>query len=421
MRLNFDQCVTMALRENSQILASVQDIEVSKAKRIEAHPNFIPVVKYQHRIAPVPQDTDNASGSFFDGDISVFNNFKVEVGSAVSTFGKIKTAQALAELGIDAAELKSQRSADETVLKIYQAYQGILLARDLKALGKQAHDALQGKINELEKDSVHDQLQILRLKVAIYEVERKLEEANKKEELALSGLKLLIGIDHDVSLDLMDSDLKQVSYKVLSLNAYVDKAHQYLPEYKLLATGIEALEKKLKLEKLNYAPNLGMGGFFDIGRAPNIRGSSSDEDSFNNPFNFTKAGIGFELKGELDFVKTRAKVKQAQAELNKSLLEKKAAFQALDLDIEKSYLDLREAETLLVQAIEAKKAARQMVFLTKSNMDIGIGEKKDYLDAIQSYLIFQGRELEAIFNYNLAVYSLKRKIGELVPKNTMKS
>ncbi len=85
----------------------------------------------------------------------------------------------------------------------------------------------------------------------------------------------------------------------------------------------------------------------------------------------------------------------------------------MDLEIRKNYGDVQEAASLMRKSEEEKKAARQLVFLTKSNLDIGIGDRKDYLDGLQSYLVFQGRSFEAVYNYNVAVSSLKQKIGIL--------
>ena len=191
----------------------------------------------------------------------------------------------------------------------------------------------------------------------------------------------------------------------------MDSSRNNRPEYQLLERGIEAKEKQVKLAKLERAPNLGVGGFFDIGRAPGVVGE--DQSTFTNPFNFTKAGIGLQLKGEFDYVKTNARIKQAKADLLKTIYQKRTAVHGLQIDLQESYLKIKEAQNLMQKAEEEKKVARQMVFLTKSNLDIGIGERKDYLDALQSYLVFQGRQYESVYNYNVAVFELKKKTGEL--------
>lgn len=411
LRADFRGCVEMALKNNDQIRSARAEAEIARGKELEAHPRGIPVVKYEHRVAPIPQDVDNAADSFFGGDITVFNNFKIELGSPLTTFGRIKTAQELAALGFDASLFKRGKSVDEIILKVYQTYQGLILGRELLHLADQAVDAINGKINSLEKQKVKDQLAILKLKVALYEVQRKEAEANKKKQLALMALKFQVGVDLEDDFDIRSEALSPVGYKILPVQAYVDQSKSYLPEYHLLETGILAKEKQLKLEKMATVPALGVGAFFDIGRAPNVTGEE-DESTFTNPFNFTKAGIGLQLKGEFDYARRRAKVKQAEAELVKMIYDKRAGVRGLELDIRKAYLELQEAANLMAKADKEKRTAQQIVFLTKSNLDIGLGEKKDYFDALQSFLLFQGRQLEAIFNYNIAVATLRTKIGD---------
>ncbi|MBX7149675.1 TolC family protein [bacterium] len=409
--LNFAQCADMALHNNEQIKAADQDIKLSKAKLSQAKPGMIPVVKYEHRLAPVPGDIDDSAGSFFGGDISIFNNFKIEMGSAVSSFGKIKTAQELAKIGINASWFQKSKKADEIILKTYQIYQGILLARELNHLTDEATDAIQKKVKALENDQVKDQLTILKLKIALIEIQKQSLEAKKNEKLALEALKVQLNLDPTQNIALADGTLTRSAYSVRSLDYYLQKSKSSMPDYKLLQAGVSAKEKQIKLEKLNYAPNLGVGAFFDVGRAPGITGGG-DENNFTNPFNFTKAGIGLQLKGELDVVKTKSKINQAKADYLQTSYKRNAALQGLELDVKKTYLTVQQNKTVLDYVSEEKKSSRQMVFLTKSNMDIGVGDQKDYVDALQSYMTYQGYEYQAIYNYNVALSELRAKAGD---------
>lgn len=412
LSLTFDQCIEKALKANDQIHSASADWELSKAKLLEARPRAYPIIQYTDRFGPAPRDIDNMADSFFSGDITGFNQFKIEAGIPITTFGKINTAQQLAQVGIDASWFQRGKTTNEIIFKTYQVYQGITLARQLLGLAEQAQNTIKSKIETMQGDKMVDQLGVLKLKLVFFEVQRKVEEAQSKEKLAIAALKIQTGLPRDTNLNIVTTELAPVPYNLKKLDEYLEIARESRPEFKLLAFGLKAKSLKADLEKLNYLPNLGLGGFFDIGRAPYIRGND-DESNFSNPFNFTKAGIGFELKGTFDYVKTNAKIKQAQADLLKTTYDKKAAERGLELDIQQTYLDIQSNKSLLNKANEEIKTTRQIVFLTKSNLDVGIGEKKDYLDALQSYLVFQGRRLEAVYNYNVAVFELKKKIGVL--------
>lgn len=412
LSLNFEQCVELALKNNDEIHAAEQGYYKSQAQLKQASPHHIPVIEYKHRLGPAPGNLDDPWESLFTGDITVFNNTRVELGAPITTFGKIKTAQELAQIGIKASWFEKSKKEDEVIHKIYEIYQGVLLARELLALGSDAKNTLNDRIQSLEKKEVKDQIEILKLKVALFEVERRVEEAKTKENLALVAIKLQMGLELDVDFNIASKALLPRAYRLKNLESYIEQSQENRPEYQLLELGVQAGEKKLKLEKLEYVPNLGYGGFVDIGRAPGVSGTE-DENDFTDPFNFNKGGLGIELEGKFDFVKTSSKIKQAEADLLKIIYQKRAAMRGLELDVRKTYLDVLSSKRLMQKAAEEKKVAKQLVFLTKSNIDIGVGTKKEYVEALQSYLIFQGREYESIYNYNVAISALLLKTGQL--------
>lgn len=415
--LKFEDCIRLALSRNDQLKALDYDIESSKSQSFRAHPRAFPIINHTLRFAPVPRNIDDTGGSIANGEISPFANFKLDFGIPITTFGKIKTYQELAAVGIEASWFKKYRKRDEIILQIYQIYQGIVLADRLEELAGKGNSALTERIETLEKQDIIDQLQILQLKVARFEVERKLEEAIKKKALAYAALKLQLGLEDKVNVILTERNFHPQNFNLKGEEYYQKKAKEYLPEYKLLEMGIEAKEKQLKIERLDKVPTLGAGGFIDVGRATGITGGE-DESTFTNPYNFTKGGFGVELKGKFDYVQQKAKADQAKAELMSAIYQKRAAIRGLEIKLRGAYLDVKQSHSLLEKARSEKKAAQKMVFLTKSNLDIGIGERKDYLDALQSSVLFEGREMEAIYNYNNAISTLKSMTGDFFPEQS---
>jgi outer membrane protein TolC len=111
----------------------------------------------------------------------------------------------------------------------------------------------------------------------------------------------------------------------------------------------------------------------------------------------------------------------AKAELLKSIAQKRSKFHLLEIDLKNAYLELQQKEKLLWRAEKEERSANQIVFLTKSNVDIGIGDKKEYLEALQSHLLIQAAVFENIYNYNVAVANLKQKLGLLYKREDMNS
>lgn len=418
LRLNLNECIDMALRNNEEIKKTRYDIYGTLARKIEATKRYVPVVSYKYRFAPVPRDLDNAGQSFFSGDISVFNSIKLEVGIPVSTFGRLQVAKELADIGVDASKLQTVRKADEIVLDIYKLYNGILLARELRVLANKGLEAVDSKIQELEKEETADQLQILKLKAVIFQIEKKLDEADKKETVALAMLKVRMGIEDDVDFDVKSKALGREYFKDRSYDSLLAQSHEERPEFRLLTRQVQAKTLQYRLEKKEYLPMLKMGSFFDYGVSPGIRGDEGN-NAFINPFNYVRAGLGLELSGELDFRKIKSKVEFAKVEQLKAIADKRSNTRLLELDLKNAYLDWQQKKRLLDRVEKEQRSARQIVFLTKSNLEIGLGEKKDYLEALQSYLLIQAAVHETVFNYNVAVATIKQKIGQLYSTKTL--
>jgi outer membrane protein TolC len=413
-RLQFDltDCVRMALRNNAEIRAADYDIDNSKWKLKEAQPRGIPVVDYEYQAAPVPKDASDAVKSFFSGDVTMLNRVKIGLGFPIATFGKLQFAQALAKGGITASEEKKNQKSSDIVLKIKQLYNGILLARDVRAMLQEAMTHLDQEVIKRESSTTPtDPVDLAKLKLTRFEVLRRVGEVAKKEELALEGLRIQMGIDRSIPFEITGRHIQPVDFELKEISFYLEEAKRYRPESKLLDIAIKAKEDEYRLEKRKLLPNLGAGAFFEVGRTIQPIINQGQVDDFNNPFNFTRAGFGLQLKGQFNWRESSARIRQKQAEYYKMSVTKDAAEEGLDLDLRDSYLTVKQSKVDLDNSEKAYRLARQLVFLTKTNYDVGVGDKKDYGDSLQSYLLMKGRYFESVFNYNVAVATLISKIG----------
>ncbi len=410
-RMNLDQCLQAAMSQNPEVGIADYSIEAAREKKNEVNKLLYPIVDYEYQVGPVPKDVGDAVQSFFSGDISVLNKFKLGIGVPVHTFGKVKVGQALAESGIQAELQKKEQKKGDVALKVKQLYYGILLAQEVNKLLSSARDSLQKQIDKREGDDATDPAQVLKLKLFRGELDKRLEEGDKKEMLAREAMRIQLGLDPDIRFDPAGS-LSPARARFLSYEQYRREAFSQRPEVKLLDIGVQAKENQVKLEKRLMAPNLAVGAFFEIGRAPGVRGVTTTDD-FSDPFNFTRAGIGLQLKGQLDYHASTSKIRQAKSELYKIQAQRELAQDGMSLEIKEAFLDVRNARLDMQRSEEMGKISRQLLFLTQSNYDIGLAEPKDLVDSLTSFLQTRGQYFESVFNYNNALAKLDQKIGRL--------
>lgn len=412
LRMSLEDCIQRALTYNPELEIADYSIQTAMEKKVEASRLGQPVVEYEYQVGPAPKDIGRAVDSFFSGELTVFNKFKLGVGVPVHTFGKVKTGKGLAERGIQAEREKKVLKKSDIVFKVKQLYNGILLAHEVNRLLKSARNGVEGEIRKREAREGTNPSELLKLKLFRAELERRMEEGDKKEILAREALGVQMGIDPVVRYDLAAEKLRPLNPRISSFEVYRREALEQRSDLKLLDIGFEARERQWTLEKRLMTPNLGVGAFFEIGRTPGVTGVTTTDD-FSDPFNFTRAGFGLQLKGTLDYHTSLAKVRQARSELYKIDVQRDFAEDGVELEVKEAFLEVRNTRLDMERAEEAGKLSRQLLFLTQSNYDIGIGESQDLIDALSSFLQTRGQYFEAVFNYNVALAKLDLKTGRV--------
>ncbi len=410
--LNLKECLDRALRFNRELEVADSAIKTAEEKKDEVRKIGYPILDYEYNIGPAPKDVSNAVESFFSGDLTVFNKLRVGVGVPLQTFGKVKTGKQLAGLGIEAEKEKKVQKKSEIALKVHQLYYGILLAREIRRLLNSANKELIKEIEKREAREGQDPSQLLKLKLFQAELERRIQESEKRELMAREALRVLVDVDPRVRFDIPAERLWPIEKKLPSFEKLKGEAIGERSELKQLEIGYQVRQKQVSLEKRLPTPNLGLGAFFEMGRTPGVTGLTATDD-FTDPLNFTRAGVGLRLTGQFDFHGAAAKIRQAKSELYKTGIQRDLAQEGVLLEVKESYLDAQIAEQEIGRAEEAGKLSRQLLFLTQSNYDIGLAESKDLVDGLQSFLETRGKYFEAVFNYNVAVAKLYQKAGRI--------
>jgi len=232
-----------------------------------------------------------------------------------------------------------------------------------------------------------------------------------KQELGLAALRTNLGLPSGAAIGIAHRALETVPMKLFSLDSYINRALSQRPDANLVEVGVEAKRLEYELERKKMLPDVGLGAFFEIGRTVGaIRGLTATDD-FTNPFNYSRGGVGLQLKGRWDPHGGAARILKKQNEFFKVSLQRDMAKAGIALEVEQAYLDAKNAMAQVTRAKESESVARRLLFLTKSNMDIGVGENRDFTDALQLTLITRGQYFESVYEWDSAVAKLAEKTG----------
>jgi outer membrane protein TolC len=333
----------------------------------------------------------------------------------IYSFGKISHAMSAATHGIEVEKARKEQKRNEVVVKVKEYYYDVLLARELKNLLTEVRDDLSKAKDKAKKlldqnSSNVEEADLYKLDAFGGEVDKYLAEAEKGETLALSALKVKVGVPPTAKLELADARLTKVDQPIGPLDGYVARAQGVRPEFRQVKEGLKAREELVAAAKAARYPDIFVGAILSTAWSP-------ERDRINNPYvpdeyNHFWAGAALGMKWKLDFGITSAKISQEQAQYDRLVSTKQFADENIPLEITKFYDEGMEASKGIDATRTGYESSKKWAVTALANFDFGIGPAKEIFDSLQQYAKMRAAYFQAVFNYNLAVANLTYATGD---------
>lgn len=421
--LGVNDCIRMALKSAPELGEAQADIELAKSRLDEAGSYRYPKLEALAMVGPTTQarrqdispivETDRSHARF--NQLTWFSSVDATLIQPLYTFGKISENMKAATHGIEVDRSRKEQRSQEIAQKVREYYYGLVYAREMKELVQEIQETLSKargtarKMIERGSESV-DEVDIYKLDAFSGEASKYLEEALKGERLALAALKTRLGLPTSIDLDITNERLTAKGGSVPPFQTYLQKAADKRPEYRQIAEGLKARAALVEAAKANYYPDIFLGGLFSWAYA-------DDRDRIKNPyitdqFRHTYGGVALGARWKIDFGITSAKVANEQAQYNRLLSTRDFANANIPLQLNKFYLELKEAESSIEATKFAYTNAKKWAVTAVANFDFGVGPAKDIFEALQAYTRMRAAFFQSIYNYHLAEANLDYATGE---------
>jgi outer membrane protein TolC len=326
------------------------------------------------------------------------------------TFGKITNLWDAADAQVKVGEHEIKKEQNDVKLNVRRAYYGVQLARDALTLLNEAAARIDKYLGPLEKKVANgdgDDIELLKLKMYRADLEARQSEATRQEAIALSGLRYLTGDGPDV--DVRDVPLRQLSHRLGPLARYLSAAQLYRPEVNMARAGVLAREAQVRMERAKFFPDLALGLSFSYSAAPLI------EDQ-RNPFvkdnaNYLSYGAALVLKYRLDFLPQSARLAQANAQLEEQRATERYALGGVGTEVEQAFREAEDAARRLDAYTRATSYAKQWLVQVQEGIDVGTFEDQDIVDPAKEYATKRFLQMNATFDYNVALARLALATG----------
>ncbi|HFD11231.1 MAG TPA: TolC family protein [Crenotrichaceae bacterium] len=415
-KFTLSEAVDYALRNNPDLQIMQERIGQAEAQLGEALSSFYPQIKtrlsYEHTDNPsrafgmiISQRRLNLNNTDFNHPGGT-DNYRPEVIANYSLFrgGQDYQLSKAARLGVDVARLDQSALRNRLTQAVQSTFYGYLAAVEAHKVALRSMEAVS---SELKDSRIRYQAgtvlksDVLSLDVQLAEVKDEEIKAANAIELVRTGLKTLLGLDAEQSLDIVPQSDWQLPEQRLDYDALLDEAFSQRPE-------MLAASKRVKISRRRLSA--AQGAYLPRANAYLSYGSDSKNLEFSRSRDNVTAGVQLEMDIFSGFA-TQQKVNKAKHQLVEAETAVTKTRLQIENDVKTAYLKLKEALARLDVTKASVLAAEEALRIVTEQRKAGAATVTRYIEAQVARDKALSRTIAARFDALSAQAQLDQAIG----------
>lgn len=414
-QMSLDQAVQRALHQNLQIALSRSAVATSEARISGAFGAFLPTLTvssgYRKLLdagqvvvidgVPIPTSRpDNFVDANAVASLVLFNGFSNSATYSAARDNYNASVESLAHM---------QRQVQ---FQVRQAYLAALRSQKIVEVRQSDLDISRDRLARIRgrvETGTTLESQILSQESEIANRELELEQAATDALVARNILVVLVNSDPgaDIQLsasgladDVSDNEIRSTRASFGTLQQLLDAQKDNRHDLSALRLQITASSVSIEAASAGYWPSISTSLAYSWSRTSGQDPTGNTTLSIDlrySPFD------GFRTSEQVELA--RARKLQAEVEYEQTIADLRGRLRS-------ALARLDGAERQIRAASRAVDAARQNRFSAEERYRLGAGAEADFILANSQYLTSRINQINAVFNYRIAVYELRYEIGE---------
>ncbi|MEO6742552.1 MAG: TolC family protein [Chthoniobacteraceae bacterium] len=423
--LTLEAALSIALKQNPDILKAVHEIERTRGQVIEiraqALPNLQAAGSYNQYAPELVGSGSASSGSNgFAGSSTVASGAQdkswriaFQVQQILYSGGKVKAAVKIAELTQDTSLQMLRETVNTIVAKVRTQFYAVLLNRELITVAEESivllTDQLKDQQNRFDAGTI-PRFNILQAEVALANARPNLIRAKNNFHISRLQLAKTLGFDTNDEPD-ASGTLRIIPRKV-NLARALDAARKDRAILKAQTNTVASGEQQITVAKAGYKPTLNA----DVGYEFVNSRSSTDLSKATNGWYLGVNGAwaifdGFQAKGQV--MQARASLASAKVGLTDSTHQ-------VELEVQQAYAQAKVAREVIDSQTKVVEQANEALRLAKERLNAGAGTQLDVLNAQVALTTARSTQKQALADYNVALAEYDRATGaEVISDQTL--
>lgn len=332
----------------------------------------------------------------------------------LSTFGKIKLATELAELGIENAELEEDVARQETRYEAFRAYTGLQWYRRMAPLIAEVFERLDDAEEELENrlddGDFRARNDLRELTIHRADVVKMNGELQGVGFMAEHAMRIVLGLPKDTELVEFD-DSPPTRDALPPVDTLLEYALEHRPDYARINIARKAAEQTVRLQKRMMTPDAFFQARGAVIYTPTIKGARPGISETPDRFNDLSGEVLVGLRWKIQPGRHRAAVRIAEQKRESVNQQLESAKLGLELQIQEAWQNVSQQLELVRAEDDARRAASAWLKQRAFQFDQGFADFEDLIDPLKAYYQTLGKYYESLLRYKMHVANLSVMIG----------
>jgi TolC family type I secretion outer membrane protein len=389
--LSLDDSIALALQNNPSIKMAIADKDKAVWGIKENEGGKMPNLSLSN--------SNNRSGA--EGASSSENfNTSLRVSWPLYTGGRTEGLIDQAKYNANIATVGVAKVKEQVKLDTTTAYFSVLQNNKLVTVNQQTVDNLSEHLKNVQAQyevGTIAKSDVLRSEVELANAQQNLTKAQNAYDVSIATFNNIIGLPLD-SQNTMKDDLAFAQYD-MSLEDSIQMAKEKRPEIVQSQDTINAAKAGIKVA--------------DSGKLPTVSASGTQGWSGSKfPGDKSNWTVGVSASWDIfDGGVTNAKIKEAQANMEKVSHSDQQTRTAVELEVRQAYLSMKEAEARIETSKVAVGKANEDLKASQAKYYAGVGTNLDVIDAQVALTQAETNATQAVYDYSVNKANLQKAIG----------
>ncbi|MFA6287960.1 MAG: TolC family protein [Opitutaceae bacterium] len=404
--IDLQGAISYALEHNYSIRLARESIREQEGLIVEVKAQVLPRVSASASYTKKDSDlVQSAPPSTQDWTIAILARQTLYAG------GGIRAAIDAQGLVRDASLFNLKATINNALLDVRTKFFNILLARDQITVQEEnialLTEQLRNVTNRFKAGTVSN-FDVLQAEVQLANAQPTLITARNTYRTSLDQLRQSLGAPVSLTADSSKTfDVQgtlQFTPAQYDLNSALESARANRPELLALSKTEQANQRNIRLQQSGYLPTVDVVGGYQW-----IKKSTS------NRFRDSLDGwtVGAEASWAIfDGRATAGRVMQARSQYAQARLNTESQILGIDVEVRQAYSSLQEADELVQATLKTVDQARESLRLATARFNAGTATQLDVLTSQVALSQARLNELQANYNYNVALAGMRKAIGQ---------